>query len=101
MSAFEKRKRRKHNVVDLRKAVVAKDNSDWVKYFARIRGVCPWSYKLMDSILVWENSIKCLNTIAVLFPATKFEAFVYTYKDLSPSQLEKLADKITDVFATT
>ena len=84
--------------MDLRKAKVAKEDSEWVKYFARIRNVCPWSYRLMDSILVWENSIKCLNTIAVLFPATKFEAFVYTYKDLSPSQLEKLADKMNSKY---
>ena len=73
------------------KGKVAKEDSEWVKYFAKIRNVCPWSYKLMDSILVWENDIRCLNTIAVTFPATKFEAFVYVYKDATPQELTDLA----------
>jgi hypothetical protein len=85
-------------VVDLRKAQVAKDNSDWVKYFARIRGVCPWSYKLMDSILVWENDETCLSTIACLFPKTKFEAFVFVYKDKTAKQLEQLADTMNNMY---
>jgi hypothetical protein len=85
--------------VDLRKAKVAKDNSDWVKYFSRIRNVCPWSYKLMDSILVWENDVACLSTIACLFPKTKFEAFVFVYKDKTPTQLEQLADKMNNMYS--
>lgn len=85
--------------MDLRKAKVAKDNSDWVKYFSRIRNVCPWSYKLMDSILVWENDQACLSTIACLFPKTKFEAFVFVYKDKTPTQLEQLADKMNNMYS--
>lgn len=78
--------------MDLRKAKVAKEDSEWVKYFARIRNVCPWSYRLMDSILVWENDETCLSTIACTFPGTKFEAFVFVYKDKTPKQLETLCD---------
>jgi len=79
--------------VDL-KGKVAKEDSNWVNYFSRIRNVCPWSYKLMDSILVWENDEKCLSTIACTFPATKFEAFVFVYKNKSAKQLEQLADNM-------
>ena len=77
-------------------AKVASSDSEWRTYFASIKKVCPWSSKLMDKILVWENSQKCLNTIAVLFPATKFEAFVYVYKDMTANQLDKLADKMNN-----
>tara|TARA_R100001460_G_scaffold90344_1_gene131916 strand:+ start:130 stop:513 length:384 start_codon:yes stop_codon:yes gene_type:complete len=84
--------------VDLRKAKVAKEDSEWVKYFARIRNVCPWSYRLMDSILVWENDETCLSTIACLFPKTKFEAFVFVYKNKTAKQLEQLADKMNSKY---
>jgi len=84
--------------VDLRKAKVAKEDSEWVKYFARIRNVCPWSYRLMDSILVWENDETCLSTIACLFPSTKFEAFVFVYKNKTAKQLEQLADKMNSKY---
>ena len=40
----------------------------------------------------WENDEKCLSTIACTFPATKFEAFVFVYKNKSAKQLEQLAD---------
>ena len=75
-----------------RKGKVAKEDSTWVKYFAKIRNVCPWSYKLMDSILIWENNEKCINTIAVTFRATKFEAFVYVLKDKTAKELSDMCD---------
>ena len=77
---------------------VASSDPLWRKYFASIKQVCPWSSKYMDNILVWENNQKCLSTIACLFPATKFEAFVFVYKDKSAKQLEKLADKMNNKY---
>jgi hypothetical protein len=52
----------------------------------------------MDSILVWENDEACLSTIACLFPKTKFEAFVFVYKNKTPTQLEQLADKMNNMY---
>lgn len=80
------------------KAKVAKEDNDWVKYFASIKQVCPWSSKYMDNILIWENDQTCLSTIACLFPGTKFEAFVFVYKDKSASELEQLADTMNNKY---
>tara|TARA_R100001463_G_scaffold100203_1_gene154644 strand:+ start:134 stop:421 length:288 start_codon:yes stop_codon:yes gene_type:complete len=52
----------------------------------------------MDNILVWENDVRCLSTIACLFPSTKFEAFVFVYKDKTADELEQLADKMNNKY---
>ncbi len=79
-------------------AKVASSDSTWRTYFASIKQVCPWSSKFMDNILVWENDVRCLSTIACLFPGTKFEAFVFVYKDKSANELEQLADKMNNKY---
>ena len=79
-------------------AKVASSDSTWRTYFASIKKVCPWSSKFMDNILVWENDVRCLSTIACLFPSTKFEAFVFVYKDKTADELEQLADKMNNKY---
>ncbi len=78
------------------KGKVAKEDSTWVKYFAKIRNVCPWSYKLMDSILVWDNDEGNLNTIAATFRQSKMEAFVYVMKDKTAKQLSDMCDVLNN-----
>lgn len=80
------------------KVKVAKEDKDWVAYFTRIRKVCPWSYKLMDKILIWENHENCVNTTINIFPKTKFEAFVYTMREKTPKQLQKLCDVLNSTY---
>jgi len=79
--------------VDL-KGKVAKEDSDWVKYFARIRNVCPWSYKLMDKILVIEPNISCLKTWSSLFNNSKYEAFVYKFPEATVSWLNTKCEQL-------
>ena len=52
----------------------------------------------MDSILIWENDEACLSTIACTFPGTKFEAFVFVYKEKTAEQLSDLADKMNAMY---
>ena len=42
---------------------------DWQSYYAKIRSVCPWSYKafMNDKILVWEHPHNTLKTISGTF----------------------------------
>jgi hypothetical protein len=61
------------------KAKVAKEDKTWAKYFASIRGVCPWSYNLMDKILVLDAHVNCMNTWSTIFKASNYEAFVYKF----------------------
>ena len=76
------------------KAKVAKEDSTWVKYFASIRGVCPWSYKLMDKILVVQTKENCLQTWSSLFRASKYEACVYTFPEASVTWLTDKCDHL-------
>ena len=61
------------------KAKVAKEDKTWAKYFADIRGVCPWSYNLMDKILVLDTHVNCMNTWSTIFKSSNHEAFVYKF----------------------
>jgi hypothetical protein len=76
------------------KAKVAKEDSDWVKYFAKIREVCPWSYKLMDKILVIEPHISCINTWSTVFKASSHEAFVYKFPQANVTWLTNKCDQL-------
>ena len=76
------------------KAKVAKEDSIWVKYFASIKQVCPWSYKLMDKILVLEPHISCINTWSTIFKASKHEAFVYKFPKASVEWLRNKCDEL-------
>ena len=73
---------------------VAKEDSTWVKYFASIKQVCPWSYKLMDKILVLEPHISCINTWSTIFKASKHEAFVYKFPKASVDWLRNKCDEL-------
>ena len=76
------------------KAKVAKEDSSWVKYFTKIRGVCPWSYKLMDKILVVETKENCLQTFASCFNASKYEACVYKFPDATVEWLTAKCEEL-------
>jgi hypothetical protein len=76
------------------KAKVAKEDSIWVKYFSKIRGVCPWSYKLMDKILVVQTKENCLQTWSSLFRASKYEACVYTFPGATVDWLSTKCDEL-------
>ena len=80
---------------------VAKEDKQWVEYFARIRKVCPWSYKLMDKILVVETHKNCLNTWGSLFNSSKYEAFVYTYADATVDWLKNQCDQLNQTHQTS
>ena len=76
------------------KAKVAKEDSTWVKYFAKIRGVCPWSYNLMDKILVVETPENCINTWSSIFKSSNHEAFVYKFPKASVEWLKAKCDEL-------
>jgi len=73
---------------------VAKEDKTWVKYFASIRGVCPWSYKLMDKILVLDTHINCINTWSAIFKSSKHEAFVYKFPKANVSWLTNKCEEL-------
>lgn len=79
---------------------VAKEDKLWNDYFTRIQDVCPWSYALMDKILVWEEPGNCFNTIKSLFNSTKYEAFVYVFRDKSPVWLSEKTDQLNQLDQT-
>ena len=76
------------------KAKVAKEDSTWVKYFAKIKQVCPWSYKLMDKILVLDTHIHCLHTWSKFLQPSKYEAFVYKFPKASVTWLTNQCDQL-------
>lgn len=76
------------------KAKVAKEDSTWAKYFAKIRNVCPWSYNLMDKILVVQTPENCMKTWSSVFRASKYEACVYTFPEASVSWLTNKCDQL-------
>jgi len=76
------------------KAKVAKEDSTWAKYFASIRGVCPWSYKLMDKILVLDTHVNCMNTWSTIFKSSTHEAFVYKFPKANVSWLTNKCEEL-------
>ena len=76
------------------KAKVAKEDSTWAKYFASIRGVCPWSYNLMDKILVLDTDVKCMNTWSTIFKSSNHEAFVYKFPKATATWLENKCEEL-------
>jgi len=78
--------------------VVKKDQKEvnWASYFAKIRGVCPWSFKahMQDKILFIPYTDTTLSTWAVLFSASKHEAFVYKCPEKSVDWLNSMCDKL-------
>ena len=76
------------------KAKVAKEDKTWAKYFASIRGVCPWSYNLMDKILILDTPVNCMNTWSSVFSASNHEAFVYKFPKATAKWLENKCDEL-------
>ena len=76
------------------KAKVAKEDKTWAKYFASIRGVCPWSYNLMDKILVLDTHVNCMNTWSTIFKASNYEAFVYKFPKANVTWLTNKCDQL-------
>lgn len=71
---------------------------NWEEYYARIRSVCPWSYKafMNDKILVWETPTKTWKTISGTFDSTDYEAFVYVFDNATPDELD---NRVTEMNA--
>ena len=64
-------------------------------YFAKIKGVCPWSYKahMKDNILFIEGgSDKCFGTWANIYKASTKEAFVFIM-DKTSDELDAICQK--------
>ena len=76
--------------------VKAEKEVDWQSYYAKIRRVCPWSYKayMQDKILVWEHPENTFFTVSGLFDSTDYEAFVYVFRNHTPKQLDQLAEEM-------
>jgi hypothetical protein len=69
-------------------------------YFAKIRGVCPWSYKahMKDNILFIEGgSDKCFGTYANIYKATTKEAFVFIM-DKTSEELDEICQKYEKIY---
>ncbi len=79
-----------------RKRKKAQEEVNWAKYFAKIRGVCPWSYQayMSDKILVVDYSDTDFKTFAKLFGHTEHEAFVYKCLGRSSEWLNKKCDHL-------
>ena len=70
-------------------------------YFAKIRGVCPWSYKahMKDNILFIENGgSKCYGTWSYIFKASNKEAFVFIEKGKTPKELDEICIKYEKIY---
>ena len=63
-------------------------------YFAKIKGVCPWSYKahMNDNILFIEggNNDSCYGTWAYLYKASNKEAFVFIEEGKTSKELDAI-----------
>lgn len=64
------------------------DADDWLKYFASIRAVCPWSYPAYS-----QGQIEIVRGARIRALAT-FRARVYLLNNYSPRRIKKLAYKL-------
>jgi len=69
---------------------------NWTAYFAKIRGVCPWSYAahMKNNILFVDYSETTFNTWAMLFGASGHEAYVYKCPGKSVDWLNSKCDQL-------
>lgn len=76
--------------------MVVKEDVNWTSYFAKIRGVCPWSYAahMNDNILFIDYSEHTFNTWRILFGSSKHEAFVYKCPGKSVEWLSNKCDQL-------
>ena len=80
---------------------VSSDVSWATNYFAKIRGVCPWSYKSMqnDTILFIEGGgERCYGTWSYIYRVSNKEAFVFIEKDKTPKELDKICLKYEKIY---
>ena len=70
-------------------------------YFAKIRGVCPWSYKahMKDNILFIEGGgSKCYGTWSYIYKASNKEAFVFIENGKTPKELDEICIKYEKIY---
>lgn len=72
---------------------------NWASYFAKIKGVCPWSYRahMNDNILFVPYSDNTLNTWANIFYSSNHEAFVYKCPEKTSDWLNNKCDELNAV----
>jgi hypothetical protein len=76
---------------------------NWATYFAKIRGVCPWSYQahMNNNIMFVDYSETSHNTWAMLFGSTKHEAFVYKCTGKTVDWLTSMCDELNEQYANS
>jgi len=83
-----------------RKRKKAQEEVNWAEYFARIRGVCPWSYKafMNDNILIINYGEADFITFAKLFGHSKHETYVYKCIGHTSEWLNAKCDEMNVLF---
>lgn len=81
-----------------RKRKKAQEEVNWAKYFAKIKGVCPWSFKayMKETILFIDYSDVTLYTWSILLDATHYEAFVYKCPGKTSKWLQAKCDQLNE-----
>ena len=80
---------------------VSSDVSWATNYFAKIRGVCPWSYKahMKDNILFIEGGgERCYGTWSYIYKSSNKEAFVFIEKNKTPKELDAICLKYEKIY---
>jgi len=74
---------------------VAKEDK-WSSYFAKIKGVCPWSYRayMADTILFVDYAETDFNTWRLFLKYTNFEATVFKCPEKTPDWLNSKCDEL-------
>ena len=72
------------------------EEAKWACYFAKIKGVCPWSYRayMADNILFVDYTDSTFNTWRLFLKGTKFEAVVFKCPEKSSEWLNKKCDQL-------
>jgi len=74
---------------------VAKE-ADWASYFARIKGVCPWSFRayMTDTILFVDYADTDFNTWRLFLKYSNFETTVFKCPEKSADWLNNKCDEL-------
>lgn len=69
---------------------------NWTSYFAKIRGVCPWSYRahMAEKILFVDYNEVEFNTWKSLFHSSNHEAYVYKCMGKTSDWLNSKCDQL-------
>ena len=79
---------------------LSSDTSWAADYFAKIKGICPWSFRahMKDNILFIEGgSDKCFGTYANIYKASTKEAFVFIM-DKTSEELDAICQKYEKIY---